>query len=175
VNAVGACGLQLYNFGQAVSIPFFTEKWRPDSFYDKIKTNRINGFHTLCLLDIKVKEQSEDNLFKGKKIYEPPRYMTVKQATEQLLECEEKRREKVFGPKSLAIAVMRIGSSSQSIASATLGEFAEIDEAILGAPLHSLVIPGTMHELEYEMALHWAHNASSIKGVSFCDYVQLIR
>lgn len=50
MNAVGACGLQLYRFGEAISIPFFTETWRPDSFYDKIKSNRLLGLHTLCLL-----------------------------------------------------------------------------------------------------------------------------
>lgn len=50
MNAVGACGLQLYRFGEAISIPFFTDTWRPDSFYDKIKANRLLGLHTLCLL-----------------------------------------------------------------------------------------------------------------------------
>jgi hypothetical protein len=29
MNAVGACGLQLYRFGEAVSIVFFTDTWRP--------------------------------------------------------------------------------------------------------------------------------------------------
>src|SRR4051812_8779222 len=37
MNAIGACGLQLYNFGQTISIVFFTDPWRPDSFYDKVK------------------------------------------------------------------------------------------------------------------------------------------
>lgn len=62
MNAVGACGLQLYNFGQTVSLVFFTETWKPDSFYDRIKENMGLGMHTLVLLDIKVKEQSEENL-----------------------------------------------------------------------------------------------------------------
>ena len=62
INAVGACGLQLYNFGQTVSLVFFTDTWKPDSFYDKIKENANLGMHTLVLLDIKVKEQSEENL-----------------------------------------------------------------------------------------------------------------
>lgn len=62
MNAIGACGLQLYNFGQAVSLVFFTENWRPESFYDRIVENRRLGMHTLLLLDIKVKEQSEENL-----------------------------------------------------------------------------------------------------------------
>ena len=50
MNAIGACGLQLYNFGQTISIVFFTDTWRPDSFYDRIKENRALGLHTLCLL-----------------------------------------------------------------------------------------------------------------------------
>jgi len=62
MNAVGASGLQLYNFGQTVSLVFFTETWKPDSFYDRVKENSILGMHTLILLDIKVKEQSEENL-----------------------------------------------------------------------------------------------------------------
>ena len=64
MNAIGACGLQLYNFGQTVSLVFFTETWKPDSFYDRIKENSDLGMHTLVLLDIKVKEQTEENLIK---------------------------------------------------------------------------------------------------------------
>lgn len=35
MNAVGCCGLQLYKFGETVSIPYWDETWKPDSFYDK--------------------------------------------------------------------------------------------------------------------------------------------
>lgn len=74
---------------------------------DKILKNKKAGLHTLCLLDIKVKEQTAtrnhldhshwmeqtqkaridqrrlmswaqvENLMRGRKIYEPPRFMTV--------------------------------------------------------------------------------------------------
>lgn len=64
MNAVGACGLQLYNFGQTVSLVFFTDTWKPDSFYDRVRENADLGMHTLILLDIKVKEQSEENLIR---------------------------------------------------------------------------------------------------------------
>jgi diphthine synthase len=62
MNAMGACGLQLYNFGQTVSLVFFTDTWKPDSFYDRVKENWERGMHTLVLLDIKVREQSEENM-----------------------------------------------------------------------------------------------------------------
>jgi diphthine synthase len=52
LNAVGACGLQLYSFGETVSIPFWTDTWRPISFFDKICENKKRGLHTLCLLGV---------------------------------------------------------------------------------------------------------------------------
>jgi hypothetical protein len=48
----------------SITIPYFTEKSRPDSFYDKIMENQKTGSHTLVLLDIQVKEQSYENLLK---------------------------------------------------------------------------------------------------------------
>ncbi|UYV76030.1 DPH5, partial [Cordylochernes scorpioides] len=50
LSAVGCCGLQLYSFGETVSIVFWTEDWKPDSFYDRILANRKRGLHTLCLM-----------------------------------------------------------------------------------------------------------------------------
>ncbi|XP_075414942.1 diphthine methyl ester synthase isoform X2 [Tenrec ecaudatus] len=112
MNAVGCCGLQLYNFGETVSIVFWTDTWRPESFFDKVKKNRQNGMHTLCLLDIKVKEQSLENLIKGRKIYEPPRYMSVNQAAQQLLEIVENQRvrgEEPGGFVTILVAVVYRG------------------------------------------------------------------
>ena len=54
INAVSSCGLQLYNFGQVVSLPFFTDTWKPSSFYPKIKENMDAGVHTLVLLGIPI-------------------------------------------------------------------------------------------------------------------------
>jgi len=75
VSAMGCCGLQVYRFGEIVSIPFFTETWRPYSFYPKIKANLNSHLHTLALLDIKVKEPTMESLARGKPVYMPPRYM----------------------------------------------------------------------------------------------------
>ena len=43
ISAVGCCGLQVYRFGEVVS----------------------------------VKERTEENILKDKKVYEPPRFMTI--------------------------------------------------------------------------------------------------
>lgn len=148
MNAVGACGLQLYQFGQTVSLVFFTDSWRPDSFYNKIMENRKIGLHTLVLLDIKVKEQSIENMARGRLIYEPPRYMDIQTAASQLLEIEEKRGEQCYTPNTPAVAISRLGAPTQSFKAATLQELSEYDA---GEPLHSLIILGRqVHDLELE-------------------------
>ena len=53
---------------QTVSIVFFTDTWRPDSFYHKIVANQQLGLHTLCLLDIQVKEPTLESLARGRKV-----------------------------------------------------------------------------------------------------------
>lgn len=148
MNAAACCGLQLYNFGRAVSIVFFTDSWRPDSFYDKVAANAAQGMHTLCLLDIKVKEQSIENLIKGRLIFEPPRYMTINQCAQQLMEVEEKRGGGICGPDARAIGLARVGCDDQMIVSGTLGELAAVD---FGGPLHSLVLAGATDAVEDEM------------------------
>ncbi|KAL1933017.1 hypothetical protein VTP01DRAFT_8695 [Rhizomucor pusillus] len=163
MNAVGACGLQLYNFGQTISIVFFTDTWRPDSFYDRIKENKAYGLHTLCLLDIKVKEQSIENLARGRKIYEPPRYMTINQAAEQLLEIEENRGEGVCTEDTLAIGCARIGTATQKIVAGSLKQLLHVD---FGGPLHSLVLVGSrMHDMEADFIREFAADPSSFDDI----------
>ncbi|KAI1321666.1 Diphthine synthase [Xylariaceae sp. FL0255] len=146
MSAIGACGLQLYNFGQTVSMVFFTDNWRPASFYDRIKENRSIGLHTLVLLDIKVKEQTLENMARGNKVFEPPRFMTVAQCAQQMLEVEEDKGEGAYGPDSLAIGAARVGSRTEKFVAGTLKQLCEAD---LGKPLHSLVLLGRRaHELE---------------------------
>jgi len=53
VSAVGITGLQLYNFGKTLSIPF----GKSESFYEGFKLNSSKGLHSLFLLDLDVKER----------------------------------------------------------------------------------------------------------------------
>ncbi|BFG17668.1 hypothetical protein CerSpe_039420 [Prunus speciosa] len=148
MNAVGICGLQLYHYGETVSIPFFTETWRPDSFYEKIQKNHGLGLHTLCLLDIRVKEPTLESLCRGRKQYEPPRYMSINTAIEQLLEVEDNRGESAYDENTMCVGLARLGSEDQKIVSGTMKELQSVD---FGAPLHCLVIVGKTHPVEEEM------------------------
>lgn len=175
MNAAGACGLQLYNFGQTVSIPFWrTEalrhaglgtgglgagpggdelgEWTPDSFYDKIAYNAAGGMHTLCLLDIKVREPDFAALVRtGRRTWLPPRYMTVNQACLQLIACEERKMKGVCGPQARGIGLARVGHADQRIVSGTLQQLSTVE---FSGPLHSLVLiapSGHIHEVEEAM------------------------
>ena len=152
---MGCCGLQVYKFGEIVSIPFFTEKWRPYSFYAKIKGNAERGLHTLALLDIKVKEPTLESLARGKPVYMAPRYMSTKVAAQQLLEAAEKEDlSPCYNENTKCFGLARIATQTQLIVAGTLKQFAtEID---MGEPLHSLVLcGGELHEIESEMYNHF--------------------
>lgn len=155
MTSIGTTGLQLYNFGQTVSMVFFLDNWKPASFYDRIKENVSIGLHTLVLLDIKVKEQSLENMARGRKIYEPPRYMTVAQCAQQMIEIEEDvKKEGVYTRDSLAVGVARVGAADQKIVAGTLGQLCDAD---LGRPLHSLVLLGKRtHDMEREFLEEFA-------------------
>ncbi|KAK6638814.1 hypothetical protein RUM43_007083 [Polyplax serrata] len=161
LNAVGCCGLQLYSFGETVSIPFWTENWKPDSFYEKIIANRHRGLHTLCLLDIKVKEPTFESLTRKKKEYMPPTFMTVNVAASQLLQIIENKKPTEndlslgkFDENTKCVGLARVGSPKQRLVFCTLRKMKEVD---LGDPLHSLIIPGTLQVLEEQYLLQFAN------------------
>ncbi|KAJ6639247.1 Diphthine methyl ester synthase [Pseudolycoriella hygida] len=161
MNAIGCCGLQLYSFGETISIPYWSDTWQPDSFYDKIKINRDNGLHTLCLLDIRVKEPTLESIMKKKKEYQPPRFMSVAEAAGQLLQIVKNKRDGgikeedlAYNENSLFVGVARVGHDTQSIVVCKLHQMAETD---LGAPLHSLVLPAAkLHPIEVEYMQQFA-------------------
>uniref|UniRef100_A0A182MK68 diphthine methyl ester synthase n=1 Tax=Anopheles culicifacies TaxID=139723 RepID=A0A182MK68_9DIPT len=165
MNAVGCCGLQLYHFGETVSIPYWDDSWKPDSFYDKIVANLKHGLHTLCLLDIKVKEPTLESLMKKKREYMPPRFMSVSEAAGQLLEIVASKhadeadgmgsqKEHRLSDNSLVVGLARVGHETQQIIACSLKEMQNID---LGPPLHSLIIPNiNLHPLEKEFLQQFA-------------------
>lgn len=126
-NIIGCLGLYSYHFGKTVSIPYFTDTWKPRSFLDNINQNRQINLHTLCLLDIKVDED---------------RFMTINEALNQILMFDDINEDhKVF-------AIARFGSPDQIIKYDAIKNLKEVD---FGLPLHSIVIPGEMDIIEKEM------------------------
>jgi len=127
-------------------------------------------WHTLLLLDIKVKEQSIENMARGRLIYEEPRFMTINQCIEQLLYCESTDPQKgtwilvtlikVCHANTIGVGLARVGADDQLIISGTFSELANAD---FGKPLHSFILPGKMHFMEYEALREYAINIDTFQ------------
>ena len=161
MGAAASCGLQLYQYGYTVSIPLFEGTWRPPSFYDRIKYNKAGKMHTLCLLDIKVKEPDYEAMLSGRVLFLPPRFMNINLAIDQLLEIERDRGEGVARPDSLAVGMARLGQPTQKIVFGTLQQLRRVD---FGPPLHCLALCGETHPLEDDMLRYYAVKEEELLG-----------
>ena len=164
MNAVACTGLQLYNFGLTVSMCFWEDDWKPTSFYEKLAQNKQHNLHTLCLLDIKVKDPTPDSIMKKKRSYLPPRFMTVAQAAQQILDIEAMTQAGVCTPNTRVIGVARVGAPNQLLVRGTLQEMVSVD---MGEPLHSMIIPGDeLHFLEEDAVQAFCLAASELSSSS---------
>ena len=137
LTAIGITGLQLYKFGKTTSLPYPEENFEPETAYDVIKQNKTAGLHTLILLDIKTHLK---------------KYMNIQEALEILLALEQKRKENVFTEETIVVGCARLGSEAQVIHAGTVAEVLLKD---FGAPLHCLIVPGTLHFMEEEALRMW--------------------
>ena len=105
---------------------------------------------------------------KGRKVYESPRYMTVAQCAQQMLDTEETRKEGVYGEESLAVGAGRVGANDQKLVSGTLKQLSSID---MGPPLHSLVLLGRrVHDLEMDYIREFAADQEVFDVIWKRDY-----
>jgi diphthine synthase len=133
VTAVpGLLGLQNYKFGRTTTLAYPEKIYFPTSPYNIIKKNQEMGLHTLVLLDI----QASRN-----------KYMTANDGIKLLLKIEKKQRDHIISEDSLICVVARAGSSNPTIRADKIGVLKYED---FGKPLHTLVIPGSLHFMEIE-------------------------
>ncbi len=122
-------GLFNYKFGRSASIPFSSEGYSPESYYDVIKENRERGLHTLLFLDIK------------------DRLMTVNEALTILMDVVAKRKEGVLNSDTVVIGLGCVGSQNPVIIAGGAGELIDED---FGSPPHVLIVSGQLHFMEEE-------------------------
>lgn len=130
--APGLVGLQHYKFGRTTTLVRPEDKWVPTSPFDAVQENHELGLHTLVLLDIKADETY---------------FMRGNEGLELLLQLAEKVGANWFGPSSQAAVVARAGSMDPLVVTGTVAELLTID---FGAPLHCIVLPGTLQIVEEE-------------------------
>ena len=155
MTAVGIIGLQLYKYGRTTSTVFPQEGWTVETHYDVIKENKERGLHTLCLLDIKTREPSKENLKRGQDsnvFAEKPMFMTVNEAIQNLLDIESRRRDGIFTEKTICVGCARLGSAGMKIKA---GPAKLLLKENFGGPMHCLVVPGKLHFVEEEALEFW--------------------
>ena len=67
--------MELYKFGKTLSVTFWSENYKPESFYDYIEQNQNINAHTLMLLDL----DPINNKF-----------LSIREALEQILSISKK-------------------------------------------------------------------------------------
>ena len=133
---ISLSGLHNYKFGKTVTVPF------PENFsetpYNVIAQNKKIGLHTLCLLDLKAIENQ---------------YLTINQAITLLREVEQKKKNGIITPDTVAIGIARAGSDNPNLKADFIRELANFD---FGEPPYSLIIPGELHFMEVDSLIAFA-------------------
>jgi diphthine synthase len=136
MNAIGVVGLELYKFGKTTSIPFPEKGFKPETYYDALKTNKEMGLHTLILLDLRPVEQ---------------RFVTVNLGIQYLLEINAARGDNVFDENTMIVGCARIGGDFHI----KYGKAKDLLNHDFGRPLHCIIIPGKLHFIEEEALKQW--------------------
>jgi diphthine synthase len=126
----GISGLQNYRFGKSCSVPFPAKNWSPSTPIDVISDNIARELHTLVYLDIQISEDST-------------RFMTVSEGIMSLSNLSRQRGISI----PLYIGIARAGSAEPFVRAGDEQTLLAID---FGSPLHILVVPATLHDMERE-------------------------
>ena len=132
-------GLQHYKFGRTTTLGYPEGDYFPTSPYEVIRENLELGLHTLVLLDIQA---------------DRGRYMTAKEAIAILAQLEERVGKGVFHPQRLVCVVAHAGSMEPLVLA---NAFSALKGRKFGPPMHSIVIPGSLHFIEEEALIAFAH------------------
>lgn len=130
MNVIAVTGLELYKFGETVSVPYPLPSFDPTIYAEKLRANKERGLHTLALLDIKADEN---------------RYMTVAEGIAELL------RKEAITDDTTIIGCARLGTD-RVLKAGTPSEVAAFD---FGPQPHCIVVPGNLNAVENDFVKRW--------------------
>ncbi len=128
--APGLLGLQHYKFGRTTTLVRPERNWSPTSPFDALVENHARGLHTLVLLDIKADESY---------------FMTANQGLAILLDLAERTGNRWFSAATQVGVVARAGADTPLRRTGSVGAVKDVD---FGPPLHCIVVPGELHDIE---------------------------
>ncbi len=132
--AIGESGLDVYKFGPTVTIPFWSERYKPRSFIDAINRNIRNGQHTLVLLDIDHKNG---------------RPMSISEAASIISDALKDAELPALKDDSEIVVLANLGREDQKVVCAALSKAAGLSKELEGKVL-SLIVPGELSFSERE-------------------------
>lgn len=131
--AIGESGLDFYRFGQVITIPEWSEKYKPLSFYEVIDRNLSNGQHSLLLLDYSgVKGGS----------------MSIRAALEEIEAAEAHYRKGIISRGTSIIVMKDVSHGNAERLYCSLEEAKEKD---LGPGPALIIIPSKISDVEKEV------------------------
>jgi diphthine synthase len=122
----GLSGLQNYRFGKSCSVPFPQGTWAPETPFDVIAGNRQANLHTLVYLDIQDR-----------------RFMRIFEAVSILEGIAARRNVRI----PLYVGIARAGAPDVTVAAGPAEKMLAFG---FGGPLHILIVPGELHQVEEE-------------------------
>lgn len=137
-SAISASGLHVYKFGKIVTVPKAEDLLQFMQVFKTVEENLSRGLHTLLLLDT-----ADGGL-------------TVANALKQLEKASSKLGVGWLPPKTLVIALARLGFPEFKITASTLEE---ISATLLPPPPHVIIIPSRLHFSEREVVNTYSESA----------------
>uniref|UniRef100_A0A674DXI2 Diphthamide biosynthesis 5 n=1 Tax=Salmo trutta TaxID=8032 RepID=A0A674DXI2_SALTR len=126
-NAVECCGLQLYNFGETVSIVFWTDTWRPERFY-------------------------VENLYRVVCIHHPVHRSRLQTVSEVAMACYIKQADRHPVTEKICVGLARVGAEDQVIRMGTLCQLVSCD--LVDMLCLSAVIPDILQDLMTDISTY---------------------
>lgn len=134
--APGLLGLQHYKFGRTTTLVKPEGSWAPTSPFEAIADNHARGLHTLVLLDLRADEGY---------------YMSATEGLGLLLDLAKRTAKgeanQWFTPATEVGVVARAAAPDCMVRTGAVAVLQKVD---FGAPLHCIVVPGALHDIEEE-------------------------
>ncbi len=145
-SAAGACGLQIYKFGETATVCFPDGGMVSTKPYETTFYNLTRGLHTLLLLDYRAHENKA---------------MTINEGLRLLREVEDVKQMGIFTEDRLVVGLARLGYDNAKVKGGRMDELIYED---FGEPPHCIIVPGALHFLEAEALVKLASVRRSLVG-----------
>ncbi|MCL5099516.1 MAG: diphthine synthase [Candidatus Marsarchaeota archaeon] len=129
---IGESGLDFYRFGAVCTVPRWSEKYRPVSFYETIERNSRSNLHSIVLLDYDAEKGSS---------------IPLQEALDVFWEAELHYRHGIIANERKIFVMHDLGRDGQSVL--VLG-FGEAKALKLNNGVTSIIVPAEITDVERE-------------------------